>query len=68
MKINISDMCTGHGVCESVRPDIFEVNEEGFAEVINDELTEDDRADIEYAVANCPTQAISLIEDPASGS
>ena len=60
MKITIGDLCTGHGVCESIRPDIFEVNDEGFAEVMDEGLTEEDRADVEYAVAQCPTQAIKV--------
>ncbi len=60
MKIVIGDVCTGHGVCEVIRPDVFEVGEDGIAHIVADELTEEDRADLELAVAQCPTQALRL--------
>jgi ferredoxin len=63
MKIVIGDLCTGFGICESIRPDIFEVNEQGLAEAMDEGLTEEDRADVEYAVAQCPTQAIRIVEN-----
>ncbi|MDF0530739.1 ferredoxin [Tsukamurella sp. 8F] len=61
MKVTIGDMCTGHGVCESIRPDIFEVGDDGYAHVIA-EPTEVDRDDVEAAVAGCPTQALGLTD------
>lgn len=60
MKITIGDACTGFGVCEGIRPDIFEVNDQGFAEATVEGLTDADREDIEYAISQCPTQAIHL--------
>ena len=39
MKIIIGDACTGFGVCEGIRPDVFEVNDEGFAEATDEGLT-----------------------------
>jgi ferredoxin len=60
MKITIGDACTGFGVCEGIRPDIFEVNDQGFAEATVEGLTDADREDIEYAISQCPTQAIRL--------
>ncbi|CAM3985352.1 MULTISPECIES: ferredoxin [Tsukamurella] len=60
MKIIIGDACTGFGVCEGIRPDIFEVNDEGFAEATDEGLTDADKEDVEYAISQCPTQAIRL--------
>jgi ferredoxin len=61
MKITVdADRCTGHGVCESIAPAIFEVGDDGMVHLLTDDLAEDDRADLESAVAECPTQALSL--------
>jgi ferredoxin len=61
MKIHVdTDRCTGHGVCESLAPEIFEVGDDGIVHLLTTDLTEDQRADIESAVAECPTQALSL--------
>jgi ferredoxin len=60
MKITIGDACTGHGVCESLRPDLFEVGDDGVAHLLTEDVTEADRKDLEYAVAQCPTRALEL--------
>lgn len=61
MKMHIdTDVCTGHGVCEGIRPDIFEVGDDGIAHLLDEEFTEGDRQDLEDAVDQCPTQALRL--------
>lgn len=63
MKIHIDeDRCTGHGVCEGLAEDIFEVGDDGLAHVLHDP-SEDRREVVEQAVQQCPTLAISLEED-----
>lgn len=61
MRINVdTDRCTGHGVCESIAADIFEVNDDGLVHLLVDSPAEHRRAEIEQAVAECPTQALSV--------
>jgi ferredoxin len=61
MKIQVDlDRCTGHGVCESIRDDVFEVGEDGVVHLLTDSLTADMRPQLEEAVAECPTQALTL--------
>lgn len=61
MKMHIdTDVCTGHGVCEGIRPDIFEVGDDGIALLLTEEFTDGDRQDLEDAVDQCPTQALRL--------
>lgn len=61
MKITIdTDACTGHGICESIREDIFEVGDDGLVHLLTTEFTEDDREDLMDAVDQCPTQALRL--------
>jgi ferredoxin len=59
MRIVVGDACAGHGVCESIRPDLFEVGEDGIAHVVGD-LSDADREDLLAAVEQCPTQALKL--------
>ena len=54
--------CTGLGVCESIAPDIFMINEDGSMELRNSCPSQSSRASIEEAIGSCPTEAISLID------
>jgi ferredoxin len=64
MKISVDyTRCTGHGVCESLAEDIFEVRQDGVTHLLNESPDEDRREVVEEAVSNCPTQALSLSED-----
>jgi ferredoxin len=61
MRINVdTDRCTGHGVCESIAADIFEVNDDGLVQLLMETPTDDRRVEVEEAVAECPTQALSI--------
>jgi ferredoxin len=61
MRIHVdTDRCAGHGVCESLLPEVFEVGEDGIVHLLTDELHADQRDDLESAVAECPTQALRL--------
>lgn len=63
MKIHIDDdRCTGHGICEGLAEDIFEVGDDGLAHLLQDP-TEERRAVVEEAVQQCPTLALRIIEE-----
>jgi ferredoxin len=57
------DLCQGHAMCELEAPDVFRVPKRGKVEILN--LTPPDslRADVLSAIRECPTQAISIIDD-----
>lgn len=52
--------CTGLGICESLAPEHFEVNEDGDLEVLQEEVDDADLAEVESAVAGCPTLALRI--------
>ncbi|WP_213574076.1 ferredoxin [Rhodococcus sp. USK13] len=52
--------CTGLGICESIAPGYFEVNDDGDLEVLRDEVDDDDLELLEQSVAGCPTIALSI--------
>ncbi|MGH9301107.1 MAG: ferredoxin [Acidimicrobiales bacterium] len=56
-----TDICTGHGRCYMLVPDLFEADERGFGVVRgNGEIAEQALAGARRAEANCPEGAIFL--------
>jgi len=63
MKVSIDqDLCLGCGVCESIAPEIFSLEEEPYAVVILDPVPSALLHQVEDAVAECPEEAISFVE------
>ncbi|HWE57406.1 MAG TPA: ferredoxin [Acidimicrobiales bacterium] len=61
MRIRIDrDVCTGHGRCYALEPELFEPDDEGFAVAVVEELDPDQVAGAERAAGNCPEKAISV--------
>jgi ferredoxin len=56
------DLCQGHAMCELEAPDYFQVPKRGKVEIVDPELPEDARPDVERAVEMCPTQALFIKE------
>lgn len=49
-----SERCIGCGNCVNIAPNNFKFNDEGKAELINEEITDE----VKKASAHCPTEAI----------
>jgi ferredoxin len=63
MKITVDrTACTGLGICESIAPDVFEVDDDGELVLNVDEIDEGRVADVRMAVEGCPTAALKLAE------
>ena len=52
--------CSSLGMCEGVAPDVFEVGDDGALHLLQPSPPADRRAEMEEAVAACPTGALSL--------
>jgi ferredoxin len=52
--------CTGHGICESIADDVFEVSDDGTLEIRDGERPESDRERMQRAVTQCPAAALYL--------
>ncbi|MBE0447080.1 MAG: ferredoxin [Actinobacteria bacterium] len=53
------DECIGCGQCEQVCPEVFELRDDGFAYVINEAPNETLIPEVDEAIEECPTGAIS---------
>jgi ferredoxin len=61
MKILVDfDKCTGLGICESLAPEHFEVNDDGDLVLLRDDISPADLQSIEEAVVGCPTEALRI--------
>jgi ferredoxin len=55
--------CQGHNRCYALAPDLFDVDDYGYAHEANDGLVPADLQDeAELAIANCPERAIDVVE------
>jgi len=57
------DLCQGHAMCEVEAPDVFSVPKRGKVEILDPSPPESLRADVLAAIRECPTQAISIVEE-----
>jgi len=56
------DLCIGCGACEDVCPDVFRLEDDGYAHVIAENPTSEMYGCIRDAEDGCPTAAISVTE------
>lgn len=63
MRIEVDlDKCTGHGICESIADDVFEVQDDGSVTILDETRAESDRARMQQAVTQCPAAALRLVD------
>ena len=64
MKVKVDfDLCESNALCEAIAPDIFELDDDDYLQILDDEVTDENRDRVERAVASCPRAAISIVED-----
>ncbi|MCC5951624.1 MAG: ferredoxin [Acidimicrobiia bacterium] len=57
------DLCESNAICMAVAPEIFEVRDDDFLYILQDEPPEELRGKLAEAVQRCPKQAIAIAED-----
>ena len=58
-----TDLCQGHGVCESEAPTVFELAKNATVTILEETPAEELRAEVEAAVRYCPTSALRINEE-----
>ncbi|BCO34442.1 ferredoxin [Mycobacterium heckeshornense] len=60
MKVTVDDQrCRGHGVCITLCPEVFQLNDDGYSEVQVPEVPAGLESAARQAITDCPEQAIS---------
>jgi ferredoxin len=54
------DVCQSNGLCMAEAPEVFELRDDGFLYVLDEEPGEELRAKVEMAARACPVQAITV--------
>ncbi len=61
MKIVVDfDKCTSNAVCMGIAPEVFEVRDDNFLYILQEEPPEELRAKVTEAADMCPTAAITV--------
>jgi ferredoxin len=54
------DKCKSNAVCMGIAPEVFEVRDDGYLYILQEEPPEELRSQMVEAVQSCPTGAISI--------
>lgn len=57
------DLCESNAICMGILPEVFEVRDDDFLYILNENPPEEWRDKVEEAVRRCPKQALSIVED-----
>ncbi|MGI9607193.1 MAG: ferredoxin [Acidimicrobiales bacterium] len=56
------DLCESNAVCMDIAPEVFEVRDDDFLYILQDEPDEALREKVAEAASRCPKQAITLLD------
>jgi ferredoxin len=56
------DLCESNAVCMGIAPEVFEVRDDNFLYILQENPPDELRGKVEEAVRDCPRQAISIEE------
>lgn len=66
MRLSVDvDLCEGYGNCVFEADDYCELSDDGVVHLLRTEVSAEDVARVELAVASCPVSALLLDEGPA---
>jgi ferredoxin len=54
------DLCESNAICMGIAPEVFEVRDDNFLYILQENPPDDLRGKVEEAVRDCPRQAISI--------
>jgi ferredoxin len=57
------DLCESNAVCMGIAPEVFEVRDDNFLYILQENPPDDLRGKVEDAVRQCPKQAISIADE-----
>ncbi|WP_299573786.1 ferredoxin [uncultured Williamsia sp.] len=61
MRIRVDfDLCESNAVCVGMAPDVFDLDDQDYLQILQEDVPEDRRDEMRQVVANCPKAAISL--------
>lgn len=63
MKVKVDkNLCIGCGACQAIEPSVFELEDDGLAKAIDEEIKDEVKENVIDALEGCPTSAINEVE------
>ena len=63
MKVKVDkNLCIGCGACQAIEPSVFELEDDGLAKAIDEEIKDEVKENVIDALEGCPTSAISEVK------
>ena len=56
-------LCESNGVCMGIIPEVFDLDDQDYLHVLQEDVTPENEQQISEAVRQCPRQAISVREE-----
>ena len=56
------DLCESNAMCEALAPSHFEVDDDDYLQILKEDVSDDELAVVEQAVASCPKSALSVVD------
>ena len=56
------DLCESNAICVGIAPDVFEVDDDDYLQILDDEVTDENRARVEQASMLTPPLSIAEFE------
>ena len=57
------DLCEANALCVGIAPETFELDDDDYLQILDERVTPDNEPRIRQAVASCPRNALSIVED-----
>ena len=54
------DLCEANALCVGIAPESFELDDDDFLNILDDQVTAENESRIRQAVASCPRAALSI--------
>ena len=56
------DLCEANALCVGIAPETFELDDDDYLQILDENVTDENQSLIEQAVASCPKSAISIVD------
>ena len=56
------DLCESNAMCEALAPSHFQVDDDDYLQILKEDVTDDELAVVQQAVASCPKSALSIVD------
>jgi ferredoxin len=54
------DLCEANGLCVGFAPDVFELDDDDYLQILTEDVTPENEGRVRQAVASCPKAALSI--------